>query len=183
VEVRFTVTLDDYVAYTLHVVRKSRVGRGPYLFMWLGLPLLCALGAVWALLHLENDKAEAIAFGLVCGAVACATIYPFIYRVTIEHNARTYARNMGARGVVGEITLVFSEESLLEITEVGRTEVQWEHMKGVEEVDDYTYIYVTGAGTSVIPRHGFASEAEYEAARDFAMRKLVDERQEHPDNR
>lgn len=176
-EVRFTVTLDDSVAFTLHAVRKSGVGRGAFRLVWIGGTLLFVAGAV-GVLQLNSEEAEALAFGLGLGAVAWAVVYPFIYRATIEHNARTYANNMGTRGIVGEITLILSEESLVEITEVGRSEARWENMHSVEEVGDYTYIFVTAGLASILPRHGFASDAEYEATRDFAMRKLVDERGE-----
>jgi hypothetical protein len=73
-------------------------------------------------------------------------------------------------------------DTLVEITEIGRTEVRWENMKGVDDAGDRTYIFVTGMLASILPRRGFDSDEEYFAARDFAMRKLVDERQERPAN-
>jgi hypothetical protein len=72
VEVSYTTTVDDYVSFSLHMWRKSRVGRGIYLVTWL-LPVSGLLGVAAVLT--ANDLGVQAA-GCVIGAVLYAAIYP-----------------------------------------------------------------------------------------------------------
>src|SRR5690242_15680125 len=101
--------------------------------MWIGGTLRCAAGAAGAW-QLGGETAESFSIVLGVLTVVYAASYPQAHRATIERNARAYARNMGTRGVVGEIKLILSEESLVEVTEIARSEVRWAVMQGVEEV-------------------------------------------------
>ena len=82
-------------------------------------------------------------------------------------------KKLGGRGIIGERGLSLSEELLVAVSETFRTEVRWENMTGVEVVGDTTYIFISGISALILPRHGFDSDAEYEAVRDFALRKLA----------
>ena len=171
-EVRYTLTLDEYIEFAVYAYRKSGVGRASYLLVWLIVPVLCtgvALG-LWQ----SFDSAKPIAIGLALAAGVFLIIYPFLYRATIKRNLRAYAEQAGTHGVTGPVTLVLSEDSLTEITETGRSEVKWADMAGIEVVGERTYIYASGTSASVLPRSGFATAVEYEAVRDFALRKLAD---------
>ncbi|HEY1186881.1 MAG TPA: YcxB family protein [Gemmata sp.] len=172
-EVRYTLTLRDYIAFLLNRIRKSGVGRGWYFFWWALLPLLCVSGIVWAF-QLDDDNAHPFAGILALTGIFFAIIYPPVYRASLERNLRAYAKKMGTQGITGPITLVLTEELFVEITEAIRSETRWETMKGMEEVGDYTYIFVTGALTAILPRSGFDTDEAYHAVRDFVRRKLAD---------
>ena len=77
-----------------------------------------------------------------------------------------------ARGVIGRITLVLTEESMIERTETVVSASRWQDMKGAELVGDCVYVYVTGLSAAIIPRHGFEREEDYDAVKEFVMRKL-----------
>lgn len=171
-EVRYTLTLAEYVECAFHAYRKARVGRASYVLVWLIVPILCsgvAMG-MWQ----YGGAMRPVAIGLALAAAAFLIVYPFLHRAAIRRNLRACAEQAGTQGVTGPITLVLSEESLTEITETGRSEVKWAEMKGIEVVGERTYIYASGTSASVLPRSGFATAAEYEAVRDFALRKLAD---------
>jgi hypothetical protein len=74
--------------------------------------------------------------------------------------------------VTGPIRLILSEESLVEITELTRTEARWRDMDGIEEVGDYTFIMVTGMTAAILPRRGFEREDDYLSVRDFARARF-----------
>src|SRR4051794_35456897 len=132
-EVRYTVTLEDFVAFNLYITRKSGVGRAGFLVIRFGLPLLCA--AIAALvLQLESN---AFTVGLVLGLCALAVIWPFTfpssYRSAQARNTRAFVKRLGGRGIIGERLLSVSEEKLIAVSETFRTEVRWENLTGVEE--------------------------------------------------
>ncbi len=79
------------------------------------------------------------------------------------------------RGMIGPITLILSEDRLVEITETTRSEMRWEDMKGLDVSVDYTFIFVTGLSAAIVPRLGFDSDNEYEAVRDYAIARLKDQ--------
>jgi hypothetical protein len=55
VEVSYTTTVDDYIAFSVHMWRKSKVGRGIYLMSWL-LPVIGLLGAAALVTHPNNHR-------------------------------------------------------------------------------------------------------------------------------
>ena len=75
--VRYTVTLDDFVALNLYLTRKSGGDRPGFLMAWIGLPALGAVGAVrfWQL----GD--EVVAIWLLGMAVFWVVVIPSRYRV------------------------------------------------------------------------------------------------------
>jgi membrane protein implicated in regulation of membrane protease activity len=172
VEVSYTLAMDDTVAYTTYLMRKHGVGRALFLFCWLVIPLLSVGGAVW-LLQLDEEWAVLAAVILALSGVIYTAIYPSLYRSTLQRRIRALTEKMGTRGLVGRRTLLFSEESLTEINEVGRSEVKWQDMERVEEVDETVYLFVTESAAWILPRRGFDSDADYDAARSFIFRKLA----------
>jgi hypothetical protein len=173
--VRYTVTLNDFVVFNLYITRKSGVGRSAYFILWLGLPILFALGALQAV----QFSREIAALAFVILAVFWLCFFPFRYRDALARNARTFVKKLGGRGIIGERGLILSEELLVAISETFRTEARWENMTGVDVVGEYTYIFLTGISALILPRRGFDSDSEYEAVRDFVLRKLA--RRESPD--
>lgn len=167
-KVRYTVTLNDFVAWNLHVTKKSGVGRTAHLVTWLALPMFFA----WLAIQLLQDENKPAALVLVVLALFWLAVFPSIHQALLARNVRTFVKKLGGRGIIGERTLILSEELLVVISETFRTEVRWENLTGVEVVGDYTYIFLSGISALIVPRHGFESEAEYEGTRDFALRKL-----------
>ena len=172
-EVRYTVTLDDLVAFNLYMTRKSGVGRPGYLIFWFGFPLFCAALAALVLSLEPNALTVGLALGLCAGAVVWPFTFPRSFRSAQARNTRAFVKRLGGRGIIGERLLSLSEEKLVAVSETFRTEVRWENLTGVEEVGDYTYIFIAGISAVILPRHGCDGDEEYEAARDFALRMLA----------
>jgi hypothetical protein len=166
-EVSYTTTLDDYVAYSLHTLKRSPSMKLRFALAWALLPIGCWFGA--ALLVGSNSPAAAM---LAAGGAAYAIIYPFVHWAWTASAVRAYAQDLGARGVIGRITLILADDTLTERTESVQSVACWRDMKGVEVIGDCTYIYVTGLLAAIIPRHGFERPEDYEAVRDFAVAKL-----------
>lgn len=168
-EVSYQVALDDYVRYGLHVFWKAPSARSRFRMNWFVLPILSFVAA--AILELEYSLTF-LSVCLVGGGVGHLLFYPHLFWVSVERAVRRQAEELGAKGIVGRITLLLPEETLTEVTEVGRTEARCENMKGVEVVGACTFVYVTPLLRAILPRHGFDREGDYEAARDFADRKV-----------
>lgn len=168
-EVRYTVTLEDYIAFTRDT-RGNLLNRTGCLFVYLGFSFLIAAYAVWLLLLGETLSACSL------GATAlCLLLMSRVNsRVAIAKGARAAVRRTGGRGIIGEHTLIFSEEALVAINEVGHTVLWWRNLTGVDVVSDRTYVWFCGV-FRILPRAGFDRAADYESARDFALRKWAEQ--------
>ncbi len=176
VEIAYTTTLDDYVAFSMHMLRKSKAARGRFMASWLILPLVALFAA--AILAITDGLLSETPITLAVVGVLYIVIFPSYHRRWIAKYVRNYAKQLGARGVVGPIRLILSDESLTEITELTRTEAKWENMNGIEEVGDYTFILITGMSAAIVPRHGFERDGDYLMVRDFALARIGDREQQ-----
>lgn len=166
-KVRYRRTLDDLVAHSLHSLRRSDSVRSRYFAEWIGVPMTCiALGLLAAGEHLQM-----LAIWLVGWGVVYAFLHPFLYRYRVARAIRQHYLETGS-GADREISLTLTEDTLVEWVDGVESVARWDSMRGVEVVGDRTYIYVTGMLSAIVPRHGFEREEEYEAVRDFALRKL-----------
>jgi hypothetical protein len=168
-EVAYTTTIDDYVAYCTHTYKKMPFMRAVFVLTWIVIPLAIGCFAKMASRHPDNREAT---YALAAMAVLFAVGHPFLHRWWITSFLRSYAKKLGSRGVIGPIRLILTDESLVEITETTRSEVRWRDMAGVDEVGDYIFIMVTGMSAAIVPRHGFDREEDFWRVRDFVRRRL-----------
>jgi YcxB-like protein len=168
VEVTYTTTIDDYVAWNMHSLKRSKSMTLRFVLNWVMPPLLCGIVAV-----VLGEGYPLLAVLLAISGVLYAVSYPFVYHAMVSSAVRAYAQDLGTQGVIGRLTLILEEDTLTERTKSVQSVARWRDMKGMEVVGDCTYIYVTGLLAAIIPRHGFERPEEYEAVRDFALGKLT----------
>ena len=167
-EVTYTTTLDDYVAFSMHMLKRSPTMRWRVGLSWTVIPVACWISAL-----LLVSTVPAAAATLAFGGLAYAGMYPLIQHAWVTSTIRAYAKDVGVRGVIGRTTLVLADDTLTERAEAVQSVARWQDMKGVEVVGDCTYIYVTGLLAAIVPRQGFERDEDYEAVRDFALAKLA----------
>ena len=166
-EVSYTTTIDDLVDAMVHFRRNMPFLRRVNQLL---VAMIIVGGSLWTFIVFERSPAAAICVGLL--TVASLAAYPRIHRVTEKRHVGRLIKAMGARGLIGRITLILTDESLTEQTETVRSVARWQDMNRVEAVGDCTYIYLTGMSMAIIPRHGFERDEDYTAVRAFVMGKL-----------
>lgn len=166
----YTTNLDDYVAFNLHVMSKSKGTRLSFLVGSVLAPVGLLAGAASVAAALHNWPGE---IACMAGAVSCAVIVPFGYRSLMRSKIRALARRHSIRGMLGRTTLTLGEEALTIAVGTTRTEARWEGIAGVEESGDHTFIMLTGLSAVIVPRLEFESDEEYHRVRDFAAARVV----------
>jgi hypothetical protein len=167
-EVRYTLTVDDYVAFYIYMCRKSISAWVHYAVGCVAIHIICVLFGVGLV-------GDGVALGAVIATVLSVPVgvhFHRSYSQKVAQDMRDYVVRQGLYGPVGPITLILSEAAILEITETARTEVKWTDVERVEEVGDATYILISAESFAIWPRIGFARDEEYHAARDFALRAV-----------
>ena len=161
-EVTYTKTLDDFVAFGHHF-RKSKKVWASSLLSRLIIPVTVLAAAVVLVVSLDLWLWAA---WLLLTGLLFAVRWPAISRNQFDSKLREHGRQ---NGVFGKNTLILSEKSFVEITGTTRTEVHWKDIYGIDEIGDYTFIFVAALEAFILPRHGFESENEYESVRDYAL--------------
>ena len=158
-EFSYTMTKDDYIEYNMHILKKRfgiQWGILPFgCLMWIGIPAYFY---------------PIVTIGLVVCGVGITSIWLRIMRTRITQEIQV--QEFGAEGLIERITLFLTDETLTERTVVADSVIRWQDMKGMKVVGDCTYLYVTDELAAIIPRHGFVHQDDYEAVRDFALKKL-----------
>jgi hypothetical protein len=165
-ETKFTVTLDDFVAFNLHVYQKVGTGRVRVS------TLLFVLGGGY-LTFLAATTGHAV-WAVFLGAftVGYAALSPTLARLSTARAVRRFVATQGGTGIVGPVTAILSDESLTWVSEVQRSETRWEKVIALEETCDHLFILVTPASAAIIPRSAFARHEDFVATRDFVRAKI-----------
>jgi hypothetical protein len=169
IEISFVATIDDYAELRVYSLRKTRAFWPFTILLSLPVPLVCLLVAP---IFFASPDFRWLVVPLLAAGVLAATIIPIILPKALAQGVRNQTKNLDARGIIGRIELVLSEESLVVITSMTRSEVKWQDMQSVEEVADRTFIWLTGLFLLGLPRHGFDCDGDYFIARDYAMARV-----------
>jgi hypothetical protein len=169
-EVSYTVTMEEYVNFNRFMARKFGTGLSSHLASWVFVALFSAAVAV-ALYGLGKDY-EDWAFATAVAGFVCTMAYPIVSRKSMNRQIRDLVRKTTTEREFGTRTAIFSDKSLIVVSEMGRVELKWEAMDRVEEVRDTTYLFITKASAIILPRRGFDRDEDYVRARDFAFRKF-----------
>jgi hypothetical protein len=176
VEVTFETTVNDHVAFNLHMLGKAKPARLSYFLGWALLPSLLLVIAALAAVALRGWVAAAVCVVL---AVGFAGSYPGAYRRRVRSSIRSFLRGVGTPGDFGPTTLTLSDESLVVTVGPKRTEVRWADIVGVDETPDHTFIRLTGLTAVIVPRLEFEADKDYFRVRDFAVTKAGRHHDQH----
>ena len=149
--VKFTITIDDLVAYLrLQQTTLNRIGVG------FGLVSL-ALGAVFAIF--DSDLVAALGFGVI-GLV-------FLFSGSTEVVDRWRVRR-GARSIVGSTaSFTFDKTGITAVTATGTARVPWSLVTELKEGDRVLVIKQLRVPVAWFPKRAVASNEELDVVRDF----------------
>jgi hypothetical protein len=134
-EVKYVVSMDDFVAFNRHVFAKSSATWMSYVVGWMSVPLLCLLLAG---VLISFADLHWLAIVLVVVGILAAAVYPLVYSYHIDYTVRALATQAGTRGLLGPMRLLLTDDSLAEISEAAKVEVRWESLQNVEVVGERT---------------------------------------------
>jgi hypothetical protein len=178
-KVYYAVTLDDYLEYCLYVYKRSLIYRRLKIFCIAIVPAI-SLAIAFTLVTFNPLDLEFVmrlfigglilVLGCFCGVFSALTYDP-IQILFQRWWLQSYALKNGLRGIVGQISLILSDHSLVEITEIGRSEVLWKSVTGFEDTGDHLYVQI-GLLAAILPRRGFANDHDYLAVRGFLRARI-----------
>lgn len=106
-EAKFTVTLEDYVAYNLHMHRKAGPGR-----VRVAIYVLYLLGGAFLTVAYAADGQPGWAAFLAALTVGFTVFAPALSQWIIARAVRRYVGKFGDTGIVGPFTLILEDNTL-----------------------------------------------------------------------
>jgi hypothetical protein len=171
-EVTYNRSREDYVALALwHAKRTPNTYRRMNVGCWVGIPVTCAVAAA-LLIAVAGGWWAVLGVFLAFMGLVYAVVHPLRYWVGVERAIRARFSQLGTVGDTGRITLILTDESMVMITEDGRSETRWASMRRVVVDGDYTFVFVTDLSVAVFSRDGFVWGEDYEQARDFIVARV-----------
>jgi hypothetical protein len=165
VQVSFTTTVDDVVDYMAHAFWKDRNARTYYLAIRFLIPLGCFVAAG---VMVKRGSPPLVPALVVLIGIAHLIATPLVFWRRFRRSARRGAEALPP-GLLGPTILDLTEATLTHITAASRVEVPWSDVESVEVLGELLTISLGGTLPFLVPRRGFANEADYLVARDYVL--------------
>lgn len=156
---RYEITIDDLMAFTLHVhetsptIRRSR--RTGVMAFTVAMFALC-------LLVYEQFRNPSIFIFGVGAAGLFAVAHPLLYRRNLKRiSSRLYAEGQN-KGIIGEHVAELRDNGLSDTTAFSERTVFWKGIERIETIPGRTLVYLSAASAQVIPEDSVA-EGSYPA--------------------
>jgi hypothetical protein len=162
-DVQFTITAEDLVAFKQHCGHTSLLVRNSFRGCLVAVPLLIGI-----LIILSRPD---LLIWFVLAGIAWFLLVPLAWqRLVIGDVARVNANKIGP-GILGQHTITISEQLLHEVTDVNNTKYAWGNIQGIEQTEQHVYIFTNMLCAHIIPKRAFATheqaEAFYRAAQTY----------------
>jgi hypothetical protein len=156
---RYEITLDDLLAFTLHVHQQSPTMRRTRLAA-----VICLATMVFGMCVVASEilrNVNLLWFGLGWAALF-AVIYPRLYRRNVKRlSTKLYAEGQN-KGLLGEHVAELRDNGLFDGTKFSERTVFWNGIERIESTADHTFVYLSAMSAQVIPEHSVI-EGNYRA--------------------
>lgn len=165
--IRYEITVDDLLAFSLHFHQKSPTIRRTRLWSVVGLAAMI-IGLCFVASEILGNPIV-LWFG-VAWAVLFAAIYPQLYRRNVKrYSARLYAEGQN-KGIVGQHVAELRDNGLFDGTEFLERTVFWKGIERIETIPGYTFVYLSAMSAHVIPEHSIV-EGDYDSFVEELLRR------------
>ena len=156
---RYEITLEDLLAFTLHVHQKSPTMRRIRLRAVIALAVMIIGLCLIAAEILDNFL---VLWAGVGWAVFFAAIYPQLYRRNVKRlSTRLYAEGQN-KGILGQHVAELRDNGLFDGTAFSERTVFWKGIERIESIPGHTFVYLSAMSAHVIPEDS-VTEGNYQA--------------------
>jgi hypothetical protein len=162
VELHYTLTCDDVIAFNLHHLSTSKTARKSRrrVFLWLA-GSFTALMVIILRDQLSKGSGLVPAFAIMVPFAIPLAIFLIIYPRYYRWHIRRYVRQAWSEGknkaLAGEQALKADEEALQTSSEFAATRMNWELVERVDVLEHYIFVYISAFNALILPRSTFAS--------------------------
>ena len=156
---RYEITLEDLLAFTLHVHQKSPTMRRTRMRAAMGLAAMIIGLCLIAAEVLDNFL---VLWAGVGWAALFVAIYPRLYRRNVKRlSTRLYAEGQN-KGILGQHVTELRDNGLFDGTAFSERTVYWKGIERIESIPGHTFVYLSAMSAQVIPEDS-VTEGNYQA--------------------
>lgn len=164
---RYEITLDDLLAFTLHVHQKSPTMRRTRFGVVFGLGVML-IGMCFVASEIVGNLK--VFWGGVAGTIVFAGIYPRLYRRNVKRlSTRLYAEGQN-KGILGRHVAELRDNGLFDGTDFSERTVFWKGIERIESTPSHTFVYLSAMSAQVIPEHSVIEGDYYSFVEELQRR-------------
>jgi hypothetical protein len=165
-EVKYTLTREDFIAYQLFVTRQPGYGM-PRTGLVFACVLFFLLAACW---FAARGQTQNTILYLIIGVVFGAGFA--VMRRQQSVRLHRFFDRVGEGSMFGPAVLFLGDQTLTEVTPAARREFRWDRMWRVWDTPDHIFIMVNPLAGLIVPRHSIDPAGAFDAVRDCARAKV-----------
>jgi hypothetical protein len=166
-KIRYTNTIEDFVAFNWYHVRHSPTSRRSIALGTWGVPAAALFAGATSAVVEESPLAL---LPTAVFALLWAVTFPLVFPLGLKRQVRRMYRLGQNRGALGPRELELAGDRLVERTPYGEQSVLLPAVEKVVPTDNYTFIYISAVAAHVIPRDA-VTEGDYSAFVDLVDRQ------------
>lgn len=150
-ELNYEITEKDYVDFNLFHAKNSKAIQKQITIQRLLVPVIYLLLAV--IVSIAMDLPFLLLFiPLLIVSIGWFFYYPAHFYRTVKRNAGKMMKEGKNKGVLGEHTMIFTDEGLREISPKGEMTISWSGIEQFGEAPSGFYLYNSGMSALIIPK-------------------------------
>lgn len=158
-ELKYHLTLDDYIAFNLAHFKQDRNTRRRRLIARIMGPVLLIAAAGLIMLYVGRfDTLVTVIYGIF--AVLWVITYPSYEEKRLKKNLQKMLESSENRFILGDRTLMLGEAEFISSGEKNENRCRYELIERMCADDGHFYLYVGAANAVIIPFSAFGSERE-----------------------
>lgn len=161
-ELNYTLTRDDYIAFNLHHANNDSASKKRINFLRILLPVAAAFMMVLTLL--TNHSGVVTTIISIVPALAIGIVWiiflPRFYNFLLVKNIKKMLEKREKSEFEGPVHLVLGQDTLHLQKETGTSETKYIAVERIEEDSQHLYIYIGAISAIIVPFVAFASQQE-----------------------
>lgn len=167
-EFNYNLTEKAYLEFNEYYAKNSKTVKKSLTIQRITVPIVYLLLAFFLSFILDIPLPFLLIPLLIFG-ILWAIFYPAYFYRLIRRNAQKMVREGKGEGILGDHTMIFTEEGLREISSTGEKSQSWSGIEKIGEDPSYFYLFNSGMSAYIVSKQNMA---DVEGVRNFLLSKI-----------
>ena len=169
-QINYHLTEEDYLHFNLFHIKNSNTGRKALMIQRVLSPVMFVVIA-FLFSYITETPFLFMFIPMFILAILWLIFYPKYFYNTIIRQSKKMIKEGKNNGLLGEHTMMLTEDGLSDLNQKGETKVNWSGIEVFKEDNDYFYLYNSSVSSYILPKRALSDEQEF---RKYVQSKLVE---------
>ncbi|WP_235674879.1 MULTISPECIES: YcxB family protein [Bacillus cereus group] len=158
-QIEYTLTEQDFIAFNLHYARHSKTVKRSLVFQhYIVASIFFAVPLSVFFIGPPGQVYTGLPVIFLLAGVIWILFYPKYFYNHIKRNLEKMIREGSYSNLLGKHNLQITDEGIIETNSGGETKRNWKGIEKIEENEAYIFIYVGSMSANIVPKTAFARE-------------------------